>query len=159
MVGRFYQGGEAARALIWAWKLPIAILACWLAVLHLVREYDEELAQLYVLLSFFALAFGAIGFTPRQEGELSAYSHFNKNSQRLLGDLDPARAGRELTGQSMFDIHQNHQHEEEQRRPTFQGQGNALGSSNGGLDDEDQDMQRAMLLSLRDAREARRKRD
>jgi hypothetical protein len=119
----------------------------WFAVLEFIRPKDMQLAELYVLFSMFFVVY-LIGFTPRQPGELSAYSHFNENYQRLAGDLDPRRAGRELTGQIVLDSAGGSEEE-------WEGKGNVLGHRR--EDQEDEDLQRALLLSLHDAREARKR--
>ncbi|KAH9249397.1 hypothetical protein BASA81_012928 [Batrachochytrium salamandrivorans] len=139
------------RAIVWAWKRTLVGVGVYLGMLRVIREYDLELAQLFLLLSCFGLLFGVIGFTPRQPGELSAYAHFNENGERLLGDMDPARAGRELTGQSMLDMAGGDGAYLAPARAAPQGR--MLGTQQ---TDEDEDMQRAMLLSLKEARESRR---
>lgn len=136
---------------MWAWKRVLVGVGVYLGVLRVISERDLELAQLFLLLSCFGLLFVGIGFTPRQSGELSAYAHFNENGERLLGDMDPVRAGRELTGQSMLDMAGEGVAPARVARAVPQGR--VLGTRE---TDEDEDMQRAMLLSLKEARESRR---
>jgi len=141
---------------VWEWKRPIAISVLW--YLGLVYFRDQlELGEFYMLASGFWAVY-MIGFSPRQPGELSAYSHFNENHQRILGDLDPQRAGRELTGQIMAGsegAEQNRYYAPAQ--PTAEDNGYTLGRGPARNDEDDPDLQRALLISLREEREARKR--
>ena len=157
---------EVVRLRLWEWKKVIAMTIAW--YMGLVYFRDELLmGEFYLLASGFWVIY-LIGFSPRELGELSAYSHFNRNHERLLGDLDPRRAGRELTGQILFDDHSgqnstNHDYIVEEAEPSGISNGGGGGgyrlgrADNGILDQEDADLQRALLLSLREERETRRK--
>lgn len=151
---RLTQTARGLPRVIWDWKRAIVYILIWYVGLVYTRD-ELDLGELYLLASGFWLVW-LIGFSPREAGELSAYAHFNANGERLFGDLDPRRAGRELTGQSMFESN-------EPSLPSVPRQPRDTGTQLGRGDfmqiseDEDQDLQRALLMSLREEREARKK--
>ena len=148
---------------IWDWKQPIGRTIVWYGGLVYFRD-ELLMGEFYLLASGFWVIY-LIGFSPRRPGELSAYSLFNKNHQRIMGDLDPQRAGREITGRILIDGGANQDSNldvpyEEHELP--QNNGYTLGrasinNNTTAAEDEDTDLQRALLLSLREEREARRK--
>jgi len=151
--------------LAYRWKLQIVGFALWYAGLIYFRDI-LEMGDVFLLLSGFLLI-GLVGFTPRKPGELSAYSHMNENHERILGSMDPARAGGELTGMAAFDYvfaaaEQNRFPSETSSSFERVPSGFVLGDgSMGSIVDEsdgDADLQRALLLSLREERERRKKR-
>jgi hypothetical protein len=149
--------------ILWDWKQPIIRLIVWYWGLIFCRD-ELEIGEIYLLLSGFWLIY-LIGFSPRQPGELSAYSLFNENHQRILGDLDPGRAGRELTGQVLYDQSTSSNNDHERYLKSLAGTekyegGHVLGGGGQGQqirDEDDADLQRALLLSLREEREARQR--
>jgi hypothetical protein len=140
---------------VWEWKKVIGGIVLWYVGLVVVRD-EFEMGELYLLMSGFWVIY-LVGFTPREPGELSAYSHFNENHERILGSLDPVRAGRELTGQILYDDRNqnNTGYVPQSLRSGSRGNGQVLGRA--GEDENDEDLQRALLLSLREERESRKR--
>lgn len=148
---------QAVYRFVWEWRKPIASFVLWYLGLGYARD-EYGMGEFYLLASGFWLIY-LVGFSPRQPGELSAYAHFNENGERLLGDMDPARAGRELTGRILYEGNQERQagiHIEDSSDRS--NGGHQLGRQVNPLEDDDPDLQRALLQSLREDREARRRR-
>jgi hypothetical protein len=146
---------------LWEWRKRILQLGLWYGGLVYFRD-ELEMGEFYLLLSGFWVIY-LIGFSPRLPGELSAYSHFNENHERILGSMDPVRAGRELTGQIFLDNlnggNDNDDYSSQAARSTKQDSqpaGRMLGRGLPQNDDDDADLQKALLLSLRADRESRK---
>jgi len=82
-------------ALYWIFSIrPVYYLmfAVWMVLSPIAAKYD--LGPIYILGTIFALIVFNLGV--RREGELSAYSIFNRNVERLPGQLDADQIDREI---------------------------------------------------------------
>lgn len=139
----------AMAGMIWEWRKAITGAVVWYAGLRVFRDY-LGMGDVYLILCGF-MAISVIGFQPRLPGEVSAYSHMNENHERILGSMDANQAAREMKGGGLLpqEINTKGLYKVPAREPI----GNVLGR---GGDEADEDLQRALLLSLKEDRDRRR---
>ena len=77
---------DLVRSVRWTKGRLLAVLAAivWL-VLFYVLTVHYHVGNFYVMVSVFFGVFFGLGFSERREGEVSAYSIFNRGVRRLLG--------------------------------------------------------------------------